>query len=249
MTHDGLTNPFTHLQMINEASGVANELGITRVEMDRFAARSHALAEAARLNGTLGEEIVPVTVKGRKGDTVVDADEAIRPEVSAESLGKLRAIGGDDANHTAGNAPGVNDGAGALVLASEDWAAANGKEALGTIVAYGQIGDEFACLAKTPGLAALAALKKIGKDPSDVDLWEINEAFASVSLNTIKMLNLDEDKVNVNGGAVALGHPIGASGARVIGVIVRELKRRGGGLGCAAICSGGGQGDAILIEV
>jgi len=249
MTHDGLTNPFTHLQMINEASGVANELGITREEMDRWAARSHELAEAARVNGTLGEEIVPVTVKGRKGDTVVDADEAIRPEVSAESLSKLRAIGGDDANHTAGNAPGVNDGAGALVLASEDWAAANGKEVLATIVAYGQIGDEYACLAKTPGLAAKAALDKIGKTPADVDLWEVNEAFASVSLNTIKMLDLEEDKVNVNGGAVALGHPIGASGARVIGVLARELKRRGGGLGCAAICSGGGQGDAILIQV
>ncbi|MGK2932017.1 MAG: acetyl-CoA C-acetyltransferase [Solirubrobacterales bacterium] len=249
MTHDGLTNPFTHLQMINEASGVANELGITREEMDRWAARSHELAEAARATGTLGEEIVPVTVKGRKGDTVVEEDEAIRPEVSAESLSKLRAIGGEDANHTAGNAPGVNDGAGALVLASEDWAEANGQEVLATIIGYGQIGDEYACLAKTPGLAAKAALDKVGKTAADVDLWEINEAFASVSLNTIKMLDLDEDKVNVNGGAVALGHPIGASGARVIGVLVRELKRRGGGLGCAAICSGGGQGDAILIEV
>ena len=249
MTHDGLTNPFTHLQMINEASGVANELGITREEMDRWAARSHELAEAARANGTLGEEIVPVTVKGRKGDTVVEEDEAIRPEVSAESLSKLRAIGGDDANHTAGNAPGVNDGAGALVLASDEWAEANGQEVLATIIGYGQIGDEYACLAKTPGLAAKAALDKLGKTAADVDLWEINEAFASVSLNTIKMLDLDEDKVNVNGGAVALGHPIGASGARVIGVLVRELKRRGGGLGCAAICSGGGQGDAILIQV
>ena len=249
MTHDGLTNPFTHLQMINEASVVANELGISREEMDRFAARSHELAEKARLDGTLGEEIVPVTVKGRKGDTVVDADEAIRPEVSAESLSKLRAIGGDDATHTAGNAPGVNDGAGALVLASEEWAEANGKKALGTIIAYGQIGDEYACLPKTPALAALAALEKVGKTPADVDIWEVNEAFASVSLNTIKMLDLDEEKVNVNGGAVALGHPIGASGARVIGVVVRELQRRGGGLGCAAICSGGGQGDAILIEV
>jgi len=143
----------------------------------------------------------------------------------------------------------VNDGAGALVLASDEWADANGQEILATILGYGQIGDEYACLAKTPGLAAKAALDKIGKTPADVDLWEINEAFASVSLNTIKMLDLDENKVNVNGGAVALGHPIGASGARVIGVLVRELKRRGGGLGCAAICSGGGQGDAILIQV
>lgn len=249
MTHDGLTNPFTHLQMINEASGVSNELGIEREDMDRFAARSHKLADEARQAGILAEEIVPVTVKGRKGDTVVDTDEAIRPEATAESLGKLRAIGGDDATHTAGNAPGVNDGAGALVLASEEWAEANGKEVLGTIVGYGQIGDEFACLAKTPALAAEAALKKIGKTPADVDVWEINEAFASVSLNTVKMLGIDEDKVNVNGGAIALGHPIGASGARVIGALVRELQRRGGGLGCAAICSGGGQGDAILVQV
>ncbi len=249
MTHDGLTNPFTHLQMINEASGVSNELGIEREEMDRFSARSHKLADEAQKAGILGEEIVPVTVKGRKGDTVVDADEAIRPDATAESLGKLRAIGGEDATHTAGNAPGVNDGAGALVLASEEWAQANGKEIMGTIVGYGQIGDEYACLAKTPALAAKAALEKLGKSPAEVDLWEVNEAFASVSLNTIKMLGIDEDKVNVNGGAVALGHPIGASGARVIGALVRELKRRGGGLGCAAICSGGGQGDAILVEV
>lgn len=249
MTHDGLTNPFTHLQMINEASGVSNELGIEREDMDRFAARSHKLADEAQKNGVLAEEIVPVTVKGRKGDTVVEEDEAIRPEATAESLAKLRAIGGDDATHTAGNAPGVNDGAGALVLASEEWAEANGKEIMGTIVGYGQIGDEYACLAKTPALAAKAALEKIGKTPADVDVWEINEAFASVSLNTVKMLDIDEDKVNVNGGAIALGHPIGASGARVIGALVRELKRRGGGLGCAAICSGGGQGDAILVEV
>jgi acetyl-CoA C-acetyltransferase len=249
MTHDGLTNPFTHLQMIAEASGVSNEVGITREEMDRWSARSHELAEKAQEAGILGEEIVPVTVKGRKGDTVVDQDEAIRPGTTAESLSKLRAVGGDDATHTAGNAPGVNDGAGALVLASEEWAQANGKTPMATIVGYGQIGDEYACLAKTPALAAQAALEKLGKTPADVDLWEVNEAFASVTLNTIKMLGIDEDKMNVNGGAVALGHPIGASGARVIGALVRELQRRGGGLGCAAICSGGGQGDAILVQV
>ncbi|HNF84959.1 MAG TPA: acetyl-CoA C-acyltransferase, partial [Solirubrobacterales bacterium] len=141
------------------------------------------------------------------------------------------------------------DGAGALVLASEEWAEANGKTPMATIVGYGQIGDEYACLAKTPALAAKAALDRLGKTPADVDLWEVNEAFASVTLNTIKMLDIDPEKMNVNGGAVALGHPIGASGARVIGALVRELQRRGGGLGCAAICSGGGQGDAILVEV
>ena len=249
MTHDGLTNPFTHLQMIVEASGVSNEVGITREEMDAWSARSHELADKAKAAGYLAEEIVPVTVKGRKGDTVVEEDEAIRPGTTAESLGGLRAVGGDDATHTAGNAPGVNDGAGALVLASEEWAQANGKTPMATIVGYGQIGEEYACLAKTPALAAKAALDKLGKSPSEVDLWEVNEAFASVTLNTIKMLDLDPDKMNVNGGAVALGHPIGASGARVIGALVRELQRRGGGLGCAAICSGGGQGDAILVEV
>jgi acetyl-CoA C-acetyltransferase len=249
MTHDGLTNPFTHLQMINEASEVSNSLGIEREDMDRFAARSHELAEKARQAGVLAEEIVPVTVKGRKGDTVVEEDEAIRPETTHESLGKLRAIGGETATHTAGNAPGVNDGAAALVLASDEWAEANGKTVVGTIVGYGQIGDEFACLAKTPALAAKAGLERMGRDASEVDLWEVNEAFASVALNTAKMLDIDEEKINVNGGAIALGHPIGASGARVIGALVRELQRRGGGLGCAAICSGGGQGDAIFIEV
>ncbi|MCB0862710.1 MAG: acetyl-CoA C-acetyltransferase [Solirubrobacterales bacterium] len=249
MTYDGLTNPFTHMQMIAEASTVSNEVGISREEMDAWAARSHELARKAQESGVLAEEIVPVTVKGRKGDTVVDADEAIRPGTTAESLSGLRAVGGDDATHTAGNAPGVNDGAGALVLASDEWAEANGKTAMATIVGYGQIGDEFAYLAKTPALAAKAALDRLGKSPADVDLWEVNEAFASVTLNTIKMLDLDPEKMNVNGGAVALGHPIGASGARVIGVLVRELQRRGGGLGCAAICSGGGQGDAILVEV
>ncbi|MCB0828001.1 MAG: acetyl-CoA C-acetyltransferase [Solirubrobacterales bacterium] len=249
MTHDGLTNPFTDQQMINEASQVSNELGVEREEMDRFAARSHQLADRARSSGVFEEEIVPVTVKGRKGDTVVDTDEAIRPETTPESLAKLRPVGGDDATHTAGNAPGVNDGAGAIVLASEDWAKENGKQILGTIVGYGQVGDDYAYLAKTPALAAKAGLEKMGRTADEVDLWEVNEAFASVALNTVEMLGVDEDKVNVNGGAIALGHPIGASGARLVGTLVRELKRRGGGLGCAAICSGGGQGDAIFIEV
>ena len=249
MTHDGLTNPFTHLQMINEASQVSNGLGIEREEMDRFAARSHELAEKARQAGTLAEEIVPVTVKGRKGETVVEEDEAIRPDTTHESLGKLRAIGDDDATHTAGNAPGVNDGAGALVLASDEWADSNGIERIATVVGYGQVGDDFAMLARTPALAAKQALDRLGKSPDEVDVWEINEAFASVALNTARMLEIDEEKINVNGGAIALGHPIGASGARILGALVLELKRRGGGLGCAAICSGGGQGDAILVEV
>jgi acetyl-CoA C-acetyltransferase len=249
MTHDGLTNPFTNKQMINEASEVSNELEITRADMDRWAARSHELAARATDEGRLAEEIASVTVKTRKSEDVVETDEAIRPDTTIETLAKLKAIGGDDATHTAGNAPGVNDGAAAVVVASEDWAKREGREPIARILAYGTVADDFPYLAKTPANAAKAALEKIGKSPEDIDLWEINEAFASVALNSVRMLGVDEDKVNVNGGAIALGHPIGASGARIVGALVHELRRRGGGLGCAAICSGGGQGDAIVLEV
>jgi acetyl-CoA C-acetyltransferase len=249
MTHDGLTNPFTEKQMINEASEVGNELEITRVDMDRFAERSHRLAHEATEAGRLAEEIVGVTVKSRKGESTVAADEAIRPETTLETLAGLKAIGGPDATHTAGNAPGVNDGAGAIVVASEEWAEKEGKTPLARILSYGTVADDFPYLAKTPANASKLALEKIGKSPEDVDLWEINEAFASVALNSVRMLGVDEDKVNVNGGAIALGHPIGASGSRIVGALVHELRRRGGGLGVAAICSGGGQGDAIVIEV
>jgi acetyl-CoA C-acetyltransferase len=240
MTHDGLTNPFTEKQMINEASEVSNELEITRADMDRFAERSHQLAHKATEEGRLAEEIVTVTVKSKKGETEVAADEAIRPDTTLEVLSQLKAVGGDDATHTAGNA---------VVVASDEWAKQNGKNPIATVLAYGQVADDFPYLARTPAKAALQALEKIGKKPGDVDLWEINEAFASVAINSVRMLEVDEDKVNVNGGAIALGHPIGASGARIVGALVHELRRRGGGLGCAAICSGGGQGDAILVEV
>jgi acetyl-CoA C-acetyltransferase len=249
MTHDGLTNPFTDKQMINEASEVSNELEITRADMDRFAERSHQLAHKATEDGKLAEEIVTVLVKSRKGENEVAVDEAIRPDTTLEVLSKLKAVGGDDATHTAGNSPGVNDGAGAAVIASEEWAKQNGKTPIATVLAYGQVADDFPYLAKTPARAAIQALEKIGKQPGDVDLWEINEAFASVAINSVRMLEIDEDKVNVNGGAIALGHPIGASGARIVGALIHELRRRGGGLGCAAICSGGGQGDAIVVEV
>jgi acetyl-CoA C-acetyltransferase len=249
MTHDGLTNPFTDKQMINEASEVSNELEITRADMDRFAERSHQLAHKATEEGRLAEEIVTVTVKSKKGENEVATDEAIRPDTTLEVLSKLKAVGGDDATHTAGNSPGVNDGAGAVVVAAEEWAKQNGKAAIATVLSYGQVADDFAYLAKTPARAAIQALEKIGKKPGDVDLWEINEAFASVAINSMRMLDIDEDNVNVNGGAIALGHPIGASGARIVGALVHELRRRGGGLGCAAICSGGGQGDAIVVEV
>jgi acetyl-CoA C-acetyltransferase len=249
MTHDGLTNPFTEKQMINEASEVSNELEITRPDMDRFAERSHQLAHKATEEGRLAEEIVTVTVKSKKGENEVATDEAIRPDTTLEVLSKLRAVGGDDATHTAGNSPGVNDGAGAVIVASEEWASKNGRTPVATVLSYGQVADDFPYLAKTPARAAIQALEKIGKKPGDIDLWEINEAFASVAINSMRMLEIDDDKVNVNGGAIALGHPIGASGARIVGALVHELKRRGGGLGCAAICSGGGQGDAIVVEV
>jgi acetyl-CoA C-acetyltransferase len=249
MTHDGLTNPFTHKQMINEASEVSNEFEITRADMDRFAARSHQLAAKATDDGLLAEEIVSVMVKQKKDEVEVAADEAIRPDTTVEVLAKLRAVGGDDATHTAGNSPGVNDGAGAVVVASDEWAKNEGRTPIARVLAYGTVADDFAYLARTPANAAKQALDKIGKAPEDVDLWEINEAFAAVAINSMRMLGIDEDKVNVNGGAIALGHPIGASGARIVGALVHELRRRGGGLGCAAICSGGGQGDAILVQV
>ena len=249
MTHDGLTNPFTGKQMINEASEVSNELEITRPDMDRWAARSHQLAAKATDEGLLAEEIVPLTVQVKREEREVAVDEAIRPDSTVETLAKLKGIGGPDATHTAGNAPGVNDGAAAVVVAAEEWAAANGHEVLARVIAYGAVADDFPYLARTPAKAALQALGKIGKEPGDVDLWEINEAFASVALNSVRMLGVDEDRVNVNGGAIAMGHPIGASGARIVGALVHELRRRGGGVGCAAICSGGGQGDAIVLEV
>ncbi len=249
MTHDGLTNPFTRKQMINEASEVGNELEITRPDLDRFAARSHQLAAKATEEGFLSEEIVPIEVRQRKSEVMVGTDEAIRPDTTQERLAGLPGIGGDDATHTAGNSPGVNDGASAVVVASPEWAEANGKTPIARIVGYGMVADDYAYLPRTPAKAAMLALEKLGKTPADVDLWEINEAFASVALNSMRMLGIEEEKVNVNGGAIALGHPIGASGGRIIGTLVHELARRGGGLGCAAICSGGGQGDAILIEV
>jgi acetyl-CoA C-acetyltransferase len=249
MINDGLTNPFSGKHMAQEASEVASELELTRPDMDRWALRSHQLAVQATDEGRLPEEIVPVTVKGKKGDTVVEIDEAPRRESTLEALAKLPPIFVKDGSHTAGNSPGVNDGGGALVLSSAEWAQRNGKTALATILAQAQVADDFPYLARTPAKAAQKALAKAGLSAEEIDVWEINEAFASVTLNSIRMLGIDEDRVNVNGGAVALGHPIGASGARILGSLVLELRRRGGGLGCAAICSGGGQGDAVIVEV
>jgi acetyl-CoA C-acetyltransferase len=249
MIQDGLRNPFTGKQMFEEATEVGDELEMTRADLDKWALRSHERWAEAFDSGRLPEEIVPVTISSRKGDTTVQEDEAPRRDSSLEKLAKLPGLAGKDGSHTAGNSPGVNDGGGALVLASEEWASKNGKEVLATIIAQAAVADDFPYLARTPANASLKALEKVGMKPEDVDLWEINEAFASVALNSTRMLGVDEDKVNVNGGAVAIGHPIGASGARILGTLVHELRRRGGGVGVAAICSGGGQGDAVVVKV
>ncbi len=249
MLNDGLVNAFTGKHMAQEATEVAAELEMTRADMDQFSLLSHQRAVEATDDGRLPEEIVPITVKAKKGQTVVEVDEAPRRETSLESLSKLKPIFVEDGTHTAGNAPGVNDGAGAVVLASEEWAKKNGKEVLAKIVAQAAVADDFAYLARTPANATKAALEKAGLTVDDIDLFEINEAFASVAINSMRMLGIDESKVNVKGGAIALGHPIGASGARVLTTLAYELRRRGGGLGVAAICSGGGQGDAVILEV
>jgi acetyl-CoA C-acetyltransferase len=249
MLRDGLESPWSGKHMAQEATEVAAELEITRAEMDRWAVRSHELAVAAIDDGRMAEEIVAVTVPSRRESLVVEQDEAPRRDTTLESLAKLPPIFVKDGSHTAGNSPGVNDGAGAIVVASDAWARAHDREPLASIVATAQVADEFPYLARTPAGAARAALQKAGLEPSDVDLWEINEAFASVVISTVRMLGIDEDRVNVNGGAVALGHPIGASGARILASLVHELRRRGGGVGCAAICSGGAQGDAVIVRV
>jgi acetyl-CoA C-acetyltransferase len=249
MVHDGLTNPFSGRQMFDEATEVAGELELTRPDLDRWALRSHERAVAATDEGRLPDEIVPVAVEGKRGESVVEVDEGPRRDTTLETLAALPGLVGKEGSHTAGNSPGVNDGGGALVLASDEWAAARGKETLAEIVAHAQSANDFAYLATTPARASEKALAKAGLSAQDIDLWEINEAFASVALHSIRLLGIDEEKVNVNGGAVALGHPIGASGARILGALVHELRRRGGGLGCAAICSGGGQGDAVILRV
>ena len=192
MVEDGLRNAFTGKQMFEEATEIGDELEMTRADLDKWALRSHERAIAATDEGRLPEEIVPITIRGRKGDTVVEVDEAPRRGSTLESLAKLPGLSGKDGSHTAGNSPGVNDGAGALVLASEEWAERNGKEILATIVAQAAVADEFAWLARTPANAAKKALDKAGLQPDDIDLWEINEAFSSVALNSVRMLGVDE---------------------------------------------------------
>ena len=241
MTHDGLTSTFDKRHMVEQASFVARELGIAREDQDEWALRSHQRAVQAIDEGRFHDEIVAV------GD--VDTDEGPRRDTSLEALAKLKPVFDPEGTTTAGNAPGVNDGAGALVVVSEEFAKKRGLEPLATIVSQGYVADDFAYLARTPAKAGQQALEKAGKTIDDVERVELNEAFSSVVLNSTKMLGADPEKVNVNGGAVALGHPIGASGARILGTMIYELRRNGGGLGLAAICSGGGQGDALLLEV
>jgi acetyl-CoA C-acetyltransferase len=241
MTHDGLTSSFDNKHMVEQASFVSRELGIPREEQDQWALRSHQRAVAAQDAGRFGDEIVPV------GDLA--ADEGPRRDTTIEKLAALKPVFDPEGTTTAGNAPGVNDGAAALIVTSEEFAKQRGLEPLATIVSQAYVADEFAYLARTPAKAGARALEKAGKTIDDVERVELNEAFASVALNSTKLLGADPDEVNVNGGAVALGHPIGASGARILGTLIYELRRNGGGLGLAAICSGGGQGDALLVEV
>ena len=245
MIHDGLTCSFTGVHMGTYGNSTAKEFGLTREAQDKWALRSHERALRAMEEGKFKEEIVPVEVPVRKGDPVlVDTDEAPRKDTSLEKLAKLKPAFDADGTITAGNAPGVNDGAAAFVLMSEEKAAELGKTPMAKIVGHAEVAVEAKDFPKTPGLVINKLLEKTGYTKDDIDLVEINEAFAAVALVSGNIAGIGEEKINVNGGAVALGHPIGASGARIILTLMYELKRRGGGLGIAAICSGGGQGDA-----
>jgi acetyl-CoA C-acetyltransferase len=241
MIWDALRSTFDEKHMVVQAAGVARELGIGREEQDAWALRSHERAAAAQDAGLFDDEIVAV------GD--VTADESVRRDTTLEKLASLKPVMDPEGTVTAGNAPGVNDGASCVVVCSEEFAARRGLEPLATVVAQGYVADEFAWLARTPANAGAQALEKAGKTIGDVKRVEVNEAFCSVALNSLSMLGADRDTANVNGGAVALGHPVAASGGRILGTMIHDLRRNGGGLGLAAICSGGGQGDALLVEV
>ena len=241
MVWDGLRSTFDEQHMVQQAARVARELGISREEQDGWALRSHERAVRAQDARLFEDELVPV------GELA--ADEGPRRDTSLERLASLKPVMDPEGTITAGNAPGVNDGASCVVVCSEAFAKRRRLEPLATIVAQGYVADEFAYLARTPAKAGEQALAKAGKSIGDVERVEVNEAFSSVALNSVKMLGADPETANVNGGAVALGHPIGASGGRILGTMIHDLRRNGGGLGLAAICSGGGQGDALLIEV
>ena len=250
MVHDGLTCSFHHVHMGTYGNHTANEYEVDRKTQDEWAYRSHQRAIKAMETGKFKDEIVPVEIPQRKGSSVlVDEDEAPRKDTTTDKLSSLRPAFGKEGSITAGNAPGVNDGACAFVVMSDERARELNQTMLATIIGHTEVAVEAKDFPKTPGLVINKLLEKTGKTKEDIDLFEINEAFSVVSLASIEIAGIDPEKVNVNGGAVALGHPIGASGARIILTLIHELKRRGGGTGIAAICSGGGQGDAIMIEV
>ena len=249
MMHDGLLDAFEGVNMIRFGADGAKRFGISREDQDAWAFRSHQRAAAATDEGRLAEEIVGVKVAGKKDQaTYVEHDEPIRRDTTLEKLASLRPVD-EGGTVTAGNAPGVTDGAGALVLAGESFARERGLEPLGTIVAHAKVAEEPPNLLTVPGNAGKKALDKAGWRTEDLDLVEINEAFAGVAIHSARMLGVDPEIVNTSGGALALGHPVGASGARILMTLLYGLKRGGGGRGLATICSGGGQGDAVLVEV
>ncbi len=250
MVHDGLWCPFHDVHMGVHGGAVPAEHGITREAMDEWALRSHMLAVEAIDSGRLGEEIVPVETPGRKGDRqVVEQDELPRRDTSLEKLSRLPPAFEKEGLITAGNAPGISDGAAALVLASKDKARDLGLEPAAEIIATGTASNEPRYIATVPYEAAAAALDRAGLKADQMDLIEVNEAFAAVALTSIKLGGWTRDRVNVNGGAVAMGHPIGASGARILITLIAELRRRGGGYGLATICSGAAQGEATIVKV
>jgi len=249
MVHDGLWSTFTRQHMGESSDEVNRELEIAREDQDEWAARSHQRAHRAWESGSLGEEVVTVALPARRGEAVsVTRDEGVRPDTTAQSLAKLAPAFKRDGTITAGNASQISDGAAAVVVMSKEKARKLGLEPLAEVVAHGMSAERYAWLHTVPALALAAALRKAGLEADDLDVVEINEAFASVAINSTRMLRLDEDRVNVNGGAVALGHPIGASGARLVLTLAHELKRRGAKVGAAALCGGGGQGDALIIS-
>ncbi len=250
MAYDGLTDAFENIAMGESTEKHNTRLGIERAPQDEFAAASHQRAAAAQKNGVFEAEITPVEIPQRKGEPVVfSQDEGIRPETTAESLGKLRAAFAKDGTITAGTSSQISDGAAAVVVMSKAKAEELGLEWLAEIGAHGNVAGPDNSLQSQPSNAIVHALKKEGLEVADLDLIEINEAFAAVAVQSMKDLGVTPEKVNVNGGAIALGHPIGMSGARVVLHLALELKRRGGGVGAAALCGGGGQGDALIVRV
>ena len=246
--HDALRDPWTQRVMYDQANEASHELGQTREELDAWALRSHQRAVVAQSDGSFAAEIAPVTIRERKSERVIDQDQGPRAESTLESLAKLGPLT-EGGTHTAGNSPGVTDGAAMVIAVSEEVAAQRGLKPLAIVRSSATAADITRRLACAPSTAVESALAKAGLSVADIDMLEVNEAFASIALNTVKTLGIDPDRVNCLGGAVALGHPVGASGARLVGTLVHQLGRAGGGIGVATICSGGGQGDAMVLEV